>query len=77
MGPAKDNMAEGRDRFQQGAFDRFHGIKAAEQRLVGSLPAEQSAYLAAPLQMTDASTTQPLAYRQPAGAGEPGGQAAQ
>lgn len=33
----------------QEAFDRFHGIKRIEQRTVGNLPAEQSAYVAARL----------------------------
>lgn len=38
-----------KDRIAEGAFDRFHGIKAAETRIAGNLPAEQSGYVAARL----------------------------
>jgi len=46
---AKGLMGEGADRLAQGGFDRFHGIKRIENRLVGNLPAEQSGYVAARL----------------------------
>ncbi len=37
------------DAFRQGTLDQFHGIKLAEQRTMGNLPAEQSPYVTARL----------------------------
>jgi len=45
----KNNRQQHLDSFRQGTLDRFHGIKLAEQRNMGNLPAEQSAYVAARL----------------------------
>lgn len=37
------------DRFKEGAFDQFHGIKVAENHATSNLPAEQSGYVGARL----------------------------
>lgn len=45
----KQDMEYAIDLFKEGALDRFHGIKIAEQRNLGNIPAEQSSYVAARL----------------------------
>lgn len=55
---ALDRKALG-DRMTQAGLDRFHGLKAAEDRL-GGIPAEQSAYVAARLSTGLPSITEAL-----------------
>lgn len=51
----KTQRGEYADAMRQGMLDQFHGIKRAEQRTLGNLPAEQSAYVAARLATGSAS----------------------
>lgn len=46
----------------QGSLDRFHGIKRAELKHLGNLPAEQSAYVAARLSTGIASTMRAILH---------------
>lgn len=51
----KTQRGEYADAMRQGTLDQFYGIKRAEQRTLGNLPAEQSAYVAARLATGSAS----------------------
>ncbi len=51
-----------RDHLIQGTLDKFHGIKRAEERILGNIPHEQSAYVAARLSTGTSSTMQAILH---------------
>lgn len=59
---AKTYTREMNHALAQGALDRFHGIKLAELKYAGNLPAEQSAYVAARLSTGVSSTMRAILH---------------